>query len=335
MKRALTVILSLLVVFGAFVIGAEVPTQAATVKLSKKSVKLEVGKTKKIKVKGTKETVTWSTSDKKVATVSKKGKITAKGVGECTITAKAGSKTLTCKVTVTAPASLNDSHSTIDKAIEEKLKTVKEEDKDIYKQAYEKIAKYIKIVNKNDGYSTRAMVDSIIENTNYLAQLRSGFYGITGHETDLECCFIQIFTEYCNEIINENKDFYLVYTKNEEVLKAGKLKEYSYYYDLNKKYEDSLYAEDMFLFNLATYYDYFIGTDIKDVTINNISYNEDEYYIIHDHELKYVFETTVKSGEYEKRVDFIFDEDMNLLNIAMSDEDYEFYINTIVPESKL
>ena len=113
MKKVLTVILSLLVVIGAFVIAAEVPTQAATVKLNKKSVKLEVGKTKKIKVKGTKETVTWSTSDKKVATVSKKGKITAKGAGECTITAKVGSKTLTCKVTVTAPASSSSFGSTV------------------------------------------------------------------------------------------------------------------------------------------------------------------------------------------------------------------------------
>ena len=102
MKKVLTVLLSLLVVIGAFVIGAEVPAQAASVKLSKKSVKLEVGKTKKIKVKNTKDTVTWSTSDKKVATVSKKGKITAKGEGTCTITAKVGSKSLTCKVTVTA-----------------------------------------------------------------------------------------------------------------------------------------------------------------------------------------------------------------------------------------
>ena len=113
MKKVLTVLLSLLVVIGAFVIGAEVPAQAATVKLSKKSVKLEVGKTKKIKVKGTKESVTWSTSDKKVATVRKKGKITAKGAGECTITAKVGSKTLTCKVTVTAKKSSSKFDSSV------------------------------------------------------------------------------------------------------------------------------------------------------------------------------------------------------------------------------
>ncbi len=44
--------------------------------------------------------VTWSTSDSKVATVSN-GKVTAVGAGTATITAKVGSFTQTCKVTVT------------------------------------------------------------------------------------------------------------------------------------------------------------------------------------------------------------------------------------------
>ncbi len=44
--------------------------------------------------------VTWSTSDSKVATVSN-GKVTAVGAGTVTITAKVGSFTQTCKVTVT------------------------------------------------------------------------------------------------------------------------------------------------------------------------------------------------------------------------------------------
>jgi len=102
MKKAAILLLSLLVAVGAFIFSFEVPAQAASIKLSKKSVTLEVGETKKIKVKGTKEKVTWKSSDKTVAKVSKKGKITAKGEGTCEITAKVGSKTLTCKVTVKA-----------------------------------------------------------------------------------------------------------------------------------------------------------------------------------------------------------------------------------------
>ena len=101
MKKLVTIMLSLLVIAGAFVFGAEVKAEAATAKLSKSKVTLEVGDSKKIKVKGTKTKVVWSTSDKKVATV-KSGKITAKGEGTCEITAKVGKKTLTCKVTVNA-----------------------------------------------------------------------------------------------------------------------------------------------------------------------------------------------------------------------------------------
>jgi len=114
MKKVATLLLSLLVIIGAFVVGFEVPAQAASkVKLSKKTVKLEVGKTKKIKVKGTTDKVTWATSDKKVATVSSKGKITAKGEGSCKITATVGSKTLTCKVTVTAKKSSSSFDSSV------------------------------------------------------------------------------------------------------------------------------------------------------------------------------------------------------------------------------
>lgn len=48
--------------------------------------------------------VSWSSSNKKVATVSSKGKITAVGNGTATITVKTGNgKKATCKVTVTAP----------------------------------------------------------------------------------------------------------------------------------------------------------------------------------------------------------------------------------------
>lgn len=46
-------------------------------------------------------TVTWSSSDESVATV-KNGVVTGKGVGTASITAKAGDKTATCSVTVTA-----------------------------------------------------------------------------------------------------------------------------------------------------------------------------------------------------------------------------------------
>jgi len=79
-------------------------TASAAVKLNKKSVTLDIGKTVQLKIKGTKSKVKWSSTNKNVATVSKKGKVSAKSAGNATIKAKVGTKTLKCKVTVNVPA---------------------------------------------------------------------------------------------------------------------------------------------------------------------------------------------------------------------------------------
>ena len=73
-------------------------------KLSTKKVTLTEGKSKKLRVKNLPEgvTVKWATSDKKVAAVTKNGKVKAKKPGKCTVTASFGDTTLTCKITVKA-----------------------------------------------------------------------------------------------------------------------------------------------------------------------------------------------------------------------------------------
>ena len=72
---------------------------ASAPKISVKSKTLNVGKTLTLSVsKAT--NVKWSSSNTKVATVNKKGKVTAKKAGNATITAKAGSMKFTCKITV-------------------------------------------------------------------------------------------------------------------------------------------------------------------------------------------------------------------------------------------
>ena len=68
--------------------------------------------------------VTWSSSDDSVASVNLAGIVEALKCGECTITAKAGEKTATCAVTVTAEVtsiSLNRTNLTIAKGSSEKL----------------------------------------------------------------------------------------------------------------------------------------------------------------------------------------------------------------------
>lgn len=83
------------------VMGNITYASAATVKISSKSITLEVGKSKTLKISGTKSKVTWKSSKKSVASVAGNGKVTAKSAGTVTITGTVGGKKYTCKVTVT------------------------------------------------------------------------------------------------------------------------------------------------------------------------------------------------------------------------------------------
>lgn len=80
-----------------------VPVESIT--LDKTSLTMKVGETATLKATvkpddATDKTVTWSSADKSIATVDKTGKVTAVKEGETVITAKAGDKTASCKVTV-------------------------------------------------------------------------------------------------------------------------------------------------------------------------------------------------------------------------------------------
>lgn len=73
---------------------------AGTVKLNKTKLSMHIGDAYKLKVKGTKSKVKWTSSNKKVAGISSKGKVYAKKIGSSTITAKVKSKRLKCRVRV-------------------------------------------------------------------------------------------------------------------------------------------------------------------------------------------------------------------------------------------
>lgn len=89
----------------------EVIQLATGVSISFSSISLDAGKTKTISATvtpatATHKTVTWSSSDEKIAKVSSKGTITAVSAGTVTITAtsKDGAASSTCRVTVKQPA---------------------------------------------------------------------------------------------------------------------------------------------------------------------------------------------------------------------------------------
>lgn len=75
-------------------------SNAASAKISKKKLTVSKGTCYKLKVKGISGKVTWKSSNKRVATVNKNGKVTAKKTGTAKITAKIRSKKFVCKVTV-------------------------------------------------------------------------------------------------------------------------------------------------------------------------------------------------------------------------------------------
>jgi hypothetical protein len=77
------------------------PVKAASrLELTNGSLSLFVGESYVLKATNTKQTVKWSSSNKKIATVDSKGKVTAKKKGYVNITAKVGNLIAICSVNV-------------------------------------------------------------------------------------------------------------------------------------------------------------------------------------------------------------------------------------------
>ena len=83
------------------------------VQLNKKKITLTLGAKYKLKLKNYKKKVRWKSSNKKVASVSKKGKVTAKKKGTAKITAIAGKKKYVCKVIVKKSKRSSNNPSTV------------------------------------------------------------------------------------------------------------------------------------------------------------------------------------------------------------------------------
>lgn len=107
--RALSLIMMVIII----TITSALPAQAKTkVKLKNSKITIAVGQTKSVKVVGTNKKVKWTTSDPKIATVSKKGTVKGKKKGTCKIYARVGKKKLTCKVTVKGKTSAGTGNET-------------------------------------------------------------------------------------------------------------------------------------------------------------------------------------------------------------------------------
>lgn len=73
---------------------------SSSIKLSSTKLTLKKGQSKYLTVRNANSTVKWKSSNKRVATVTANGLVKARRKGKAVITAKAGEKTLKCKVTI-------------------------------------------------------------------------------------------------------------------------------------------------------------------------------------------------------------------------------------------
>lgn len=129
LKRYLHAALLLLCICSLLIFPSVSAQAKTTVKMKTTSVTLSVGQSKTLKLSGTSKNPKWSSNKKAVATVDRKGKVTAVGKDTATITAKLGSKKYTCKVLVCSSSSGNERvdkevHRIIRKIIKPSMSTV-------------------------------------------------------------------------------------------------------------------------------------------------------------------------------------------------------------------
>lgn len=118
-KKLLATVLTLVLLMGVFPTNA----QAATVRLNKTSATVYVGNSLTLRVEGTKAKVSWSSSNRAVATVNSKGKVVGKKAGTTNVSAKVGKKSYKCRVTVKNPG-LNATKKTLEVGKSYTLKAV-------------------------------------------------------------------------------------------------------------------------------------------------------------------------------------------------------------------
>lgn len=102
MKKLFLRMLSLAVSLAMVLSLAGVQAFAAKAGLNKTSLKMVPGVSYVLKLNGVSGKISWSSSDKSVATVSSSGKVTSVSMGSAVITAKSGKKSYKCKVNVIA-----------------------------------------------------------------------------------------------------------------------------------------------------------------------------------------------------------------------------------------
>ena len=103
MKKIITWMISLMLILSVIFTGGNCVKAATTPELSKSNITLVKGNTGLLKIEDAtadeKDAAEWESSNPKVATVTQKGRVKAKEIGESKIMVSVAGKTLVCKVT--------------------------------------------------------------------------------------------------------------------------------------------------------------------------------------------------------------------------------------------
>lgn len=132
--KCIVFVLCVIMLCGSITLVSQIETTQATTRLNRYSVELVEGKTFQLKLKSnSKKKITWTSKNKKVATVNKKGLVTAVKTGKTKIIAKQGNYNFTCSIIVKPDYLKNVSYEIMD-----------------YKERKDTDAYLVKVVNNNN-----------------------------------------------------------------------------------------------------------------------------------------------------------------------------------------
>ena len=166
-RKIIAMVLTLALTFSLFpLIGVSAASTKA--KLNKTKVVIYVGKTVQLKVKNKNKTTKqkWATSNKKIATVTNKGKVKGKKAGSVVITVKIGKKRYKCKVIVKRKVNSKYNEQTTINSNE--LPTTKQTEQQTTKQTEQQTANSVEQTTTNSNENMTEGVEESNSDWKYL-----------------------------------------------------------------------------------------------------------------------------------------------------------------------
>lgn len=215
MKKKTNMLITLITII-CLIASTTAMASAATVKISKKTATVYAGSSTTLKITGATKKVSWSSSNKSVASVASTGKysakLTAKKSGTAKITAKVGTKKYTCTVTVKYAVGSRQNPADPTKGVTVKTSWGKMYFKVVESYRGKNAVDELKLLNEWSSYSDyeyeNREPDTDLILMKYEVKAVSGYdeYALNG--SDIISPF-GVYNGKCNASINDFDSFYL------------------------------------------------------------------------------------------------------------------------------